>query len=151
MLDTTEVAVERLASDGFSNQIEQFTKVLTGSQAPVPARVDVGEIQNRDGSLNVIGHLENLLDASPQFLSATGLYTNQCGTVLDDPREGRVIFGLVLIVPDLSTSIDNTSHDVGNLFIGLVSRFVFAIGTDVVSDVACVDNLRRLKTGLHLG
>ena len=76
MLNSAEVAVERLATDGFAYLIKQFTKVLTRSKASVPARVYVSEIENWDGSFDVICDLKHLLKAAPQFLPATGFNTD---------------------------------------------------------------------------
>ena len=67
--------------------------------------VDVSDIENRNGALNVVDHLKDLFEAPPQFLPAGGLDAYFGGRAVLNPREDREL--IFFVVPNFVDAVDN--------------------------------------------
>ena len=117
----------------------------------MPAGVDVSQIQDRDGAVDVIAHLEHLVERSPKFLATARLDADQCRILFEQPREGDVLFILGLVTPQLPHPVDHSGEHVGHLLVGFGTRPGGTVRTYVEGDVSGVDHLGGLDRRLHLG
>ena len=144
MLDAAEVAVEFLAPERLAHLIKQLTEVLAGSQGAVPAGMDVGHVEDRNGPLDMIADLQNFVERPPQFLPTTSLDANQRGLLLYDPWKCSIVFGFLLVTPKHLAPLDDASEYVSDVRVGLGTRTEFSVRPDMIGDVPSIDHLRRL-------
>ena len=111
--------------------------------------VDVGNVEDGDGSFNVVDDFDDFFEASPQFLTAGCLDTDLgwC-TVLDPWEDWELIF---VVMPDVVNTLNNAGEDVRNLLIGSRASSEVSVVTCVECDVTCVDGSRCLQCCLDLG
>ena len=70
VLHARKVAVEFLGSNRFSHEVKQFAIVFRGTHLAVAACVNVGDVEDGNGSFNVVHDFKHLLKAAPKFLAA---------------------------------------------------------------------------------
>ena len=75
VLHTREVAVEFFCSDGFTNHVKQLSVILRGTHSSMPPGVDVSNVEDRDGSFNMVHDFKDFFETAPEFLS-TGCFNS---------------------------------------------------------------------------
>ena len=113
----------------------------------VAAGVDVGDVEHGDGTLNVVDHFEDFLEAAPQFLSTRGFHTDFGGcSVLDPGEHGEFVF---LVVPDFVDAVNDAGEDIGDLLVGSLASAEIAVVAGMKGDVSCIDGAGGLQRGLN--
>ena len=143
------MAIEFLGSNRFTNHVEQFTIIFGCLHSTVATSVNVSNVEDGDGSFNVVNDFDDFFEASPQFLTTRCLNTDLGWCPILDPWEDWEL--ILVVMPDVVNTLNNAREDVCNLLVGSRATSKVPVVTCVERDVACVDGSRCLQCCLDFG